>query len=478
MKSVCAMGAKKMRESDCATLGSFCRPCGTAIRRQQWLHAREMWGTPAARKGMPMATPVLSHHVSEQINAKESPDRQLHTLPAKPASVDKPQRLTSLDAYRGFIMLLMASAGFALPQVAKHFEGDWLWDILGFEFDHVDWTSRSLLKSFSLWDLIQPAFIFMVGVAMPYSFASRQAKGHGPWRNLGHVVWRSFLLVLLAVFLSSIHEPSTSWVFTNVLAQIGLGYGFVYVFLGRGVRVQLITVGVILVSYWLLFAAYPVPGPDFDYRSVGVTKSAQRFEGFFGHWNKNTNVAARFDQDFLNLFPREKPFVYNDGGYQTLNFVPSMATMLLGLMAGELLRSNRSSQAKLRWLLAGGAIGLMLGFALHLTVCPSIKRIWTPSWAIFSAGWTFYMLAAFYWIIDIKGYNRWAFPLVVVGMNSIAMYCMSQLMKPWIRDTLATHLGKEAFSGIYGPIWLYTATLAVLWLICLWLYRRKIFIRI
>jgi predicted acyltransferase len=444
-----------------------------------------------------MATPVLSNLISEQINAKESPDRQSDTLLVPPASVDKPKRLTSLDAYRGFIMLLMASAGFALPQVAKHFEGDWLWDTLVFEFEHVDWTSRSLLKSFSLWDLIQPAFIFMVGVAMPYSFASRQAKGHGPWRNLGHVVWRSFLLVLLAVFLSSNHEPRTSWVFTNVLAQIGLGYGLVYIFLGRGLPVQLVTAGAILIGYWLLFMAYPVPAPDFDYRSVGVTKSAERFDDSYAHWNKNTNVAARIDQDFLNLFPRDNPFVYNDGGYQTLNFVPSMATMLFGLMAGELLRSNRSSQTKLRWLLAGGAIGLLLGFALHLTVCPSIKRIWTPSWAIFSAGWTFYMLAGFYWIIDIKGYKRWAFPLVVVGMNSIAMYCMSQLMKPWIRQTILTHLneplramfrkeiffetpffGLDVFGGVFGVVWLYTATLLVLWLICLWLYWRKIFIRI
>jgi predicted acyltransferase len=88
------------------------------------------------------------------------------------------------------------------------------------------------------------------------------------------------------------------------------------------------------------------------------------------------------------------------------------------------------------------------------------------------------MLAGFYWIIDIEGYKRWAFPLVVVGVNSIAMYFMSQLMKPWIRETLATHLGKGPFSGTYGPIWQYTATLAVLWLLCFWLYNRRIFIRI
>src|SRR5262249_37804950 len=142
-------------------------------------------------------------------------------------------------------------------------------------------------------------------------------------------------------------------------------------------------------------------------------------------------------------------------------------------------------------------IGVVLGAALHWTVCPSIKRIWTPSWAVFSTGWTFYLLAAFYAIIDLAGYKRWAFPLAVVGMNSIAMYCMSQLMKPWIRGTILPHLneplnamfrkpiffetplyGLEVLAGVFGPIWLYTGTLIILWLICLWMYRRKIFIRI
>jgi predicted acyltransferase len=178
------------------------------------------------------------------------------------------------------------------------------------------------------------------------------------------------------------------------------------------------------------------------------------------------------------MFPTEKPFVYNKGGYQTLNFIPSMATMLFGLMAGELLRSSRQARSKLRLLLMGGAICLTLGFVLGLTVCPSVKRIWTPTWAIFSTGWTFYMLAAFYWIIDIGGYKRWAFPLVVVGMNSIAMYCMSQLMKPWVRRTLDTWVSKESFAGTYGIIWQSVVVLLVLWLFCLWMYRRKIFIRI
>ena len=136
---------------------------------------------------------------------------------------------------------------------------------------------------------------------------------------------------------------------------------------------------------------------------------------------------------------------------------------------------------------------------LDYTVCPSGKRIWTPSWAVFSACWTFWMLAGFYLIIDLLGYRRWAFALVVVGMNSITMYCLAQLLKPWISRTLKTHLdwgyhclvsktptdsvwqtdfGPHLFGGTYGPIVQSVAVLSVLWLVCLWMYRRGIFLRL
>jgi predicted acyltransferase len=115
---------------------------------------------------------------------------------------------------------------------------------------------------------------------------------------------------------------------------------------------------------------------------------------------------------------------------------------------------------------------------MGMTVCPIVKRIWTPSWAVFSAGWTFALLALFYGVIDVLGHRRWAFPLVVVGMNSIAIYCMSQLLKPWISRSLRVHLGSSWFAGDYGPVIVSTSVLLVLWLFCFWMYRRRIFLRI
>jgi predicted acyltransferase len=437
--------------------------------------------------------------------------------PTKPA----PERLVSLDAYRGFIMLAMASGGFAFATVAKDLqrqgEGSAAWNFLAYQFDHVPWTGCAF------WDLIQPSFMFMVGVALPYSIASRRAKGQKPGWMLAHAVWRAFLLVLLAVFLSSpvalsaqnagYRGPTTHWVFTNVLAQIGLGYVFVYLLAGRGWKVQAAALGLILVGYTLFLGLWPVgtaarvvvrsekgtkvatvetttrsaattskavaptQTPAFDYGKPADWKEDEA-EGWFSHWNKNANAAHDVDTRLLNAFPHAERFYYNVGGYQTLNFVPSMATMILGLMAGELLRSGLGKGKKFLILAAAAVLCLGVGWLMGQWTSPIVKRIWTPSWAVFSAGWTFAMLAGFFGIIDVIGLKRWAFPLVVVGMNSIAMYCMAQLLKGWIRRSVETHAGATWFLGFYGPLWMAIITLLVLWLFCFWMYRQRVFLRI
>ena len=398
--------------------------------------------------------------------------------PAAPAAVsrplEKPARLTSLDAYRGFIMLAMASAGFELWKVARSFPGNPVWDFLAYHTDHVPWVGCGF------WDLIQPSFMFMAGVAIPYSYASRKNKGESDGKILFHVAIRSLVLVFLGIFLSSNGSQSPGHLLVNVLTQIGLGYFFVYLLRGAGVRVQLASTAVVLAGYWLWFALFPLPPADLDYQSVGLPEAGGYLSGFFAHWEMNTNAAAHFDRWLLNLLPAYagKPFEYNPGGYQTLNFIPSMATMLFGLMAGELLRGPKDGQAKLGWLLTAGAVCILVGQLAAWTICPIVKRIWTPSWAVYSAGWAFWMLAVFYAVCDLQGWKRWAFPLTVVGMNSIAIYCMSQLLRPAIRGTFRNLFGTWWFSGTYGPIVQCAVILAALWLACYWLYRRGIFVRI
>jgi len=369
----------------------------------------------------------------------------------------------------------MASSGFGITQVAQKIQEP-VWQTLAWWFDHVPWVGCSS------WDMIQPSFMFMVGVALPYSYARRRSQGHPFGKIFGHALVRSLILVLLAVFLASGSGKGTKWEFFNVLGQIGLGYSFLFLLVNRRCTLQAGVAGAILVGYWLLFALYPMPAADFDYSKVGIKPdelaSGVVLNSFFGHWSKNTNIAAAFDVWFLNLFPRTTPFEFNVGGYTTLNFVPSLATMIFGLMCGELLRSNRSQRDKLRILGIAGLVLLVAGALAGLAVCPIIKRIWTPSWALYSGGWIILLLAAFYWVIDIVGFKRWTYPLVVVGMNSIAIYLMSQLVRPWVGERLRTHLGSGLFNGTYGPIASACLTLFVFWLICWWMYRRKIFLRI
>ena len=141
------------------------------------------------------------------------------------------------------------------------------------------------------------------------------------------------------MFLRSTHARQTNWTFEDTLTQIGLGYGFLYLLALRSRTTQWAALAVALVGYWLAFALYPVPGPGFPWAAAGVRPGQpELLAGFAAHWGKNTNLAWAFDTWFLNLFPRERPFANNGGGYATLSFVPTLGTMLLGLLAGGVLR--------------------------------------------------------------------------------------------------------------------------------------------
>ena len=295
-------------------------------------------------------------------------------------------------------------------------------------------------------------------------------------------MWRSAALVLLAVVLTSNWSTHTEWIFTNVLAQIGLGYPFLFLLAFTKARTQWIAAFGILFLYWLAFALHPLPPPGFDWSSVGVPANWPHLTGFAAHWEKSFNFAMTFDRWFLNSFPREKPWLFSTGGYQTLNFVPSLATMIFGLLAGRLLRSDVTIEKKLQALVLFGVAGILIGQALASTgICPIVKRIWTPSWAMYSAGLVALLLAAFVAVIEWRGWKRWAFPLVVAGLNPITLYCMWQLMPGWIRTNIKTHFGLEVFNSFgatYAPIFERAAILLVFWLILWWMYRRKIFLRI
>lgn len=387
------------------------------------------------------------------------------------------ERLASLDAFRGTIMLLMLNEATRLPLVARSFPHSAVWAFLAFNTEHVDW------RGCSLHDLIQPGFSFLVGAAMPFSIASRTAKGQGFWELLGHAVWRAFVLIVLGILLRSIRHQQTYFTFEDTLTQIGMGYVFLFLLAFTRVRTQVIVALVILIAFWGAFALYPAPAPSFDYARVGVPQNWEHnYTGFLSHFNKNSNLSWAFDVWFLNLFPREKPFLYNEGGWSTLSFIPTLATMILGLLTGEWLKSAKSKVEKLRGLVIAG-IGLVLAGLIFqwAGICPIVKRIWTSSYTLYSGGLVILILAGFYSVMDWKGRRRWGFPLIVVGMNSIAIYVMSWTMEDFFRTALQTHFG-GAISALVSPTLLPVAygigVILIFWIILFWMYRRKIFLRI
>src|SRR5215813_13792313 len=298
------------------------------------------------------------------------------SVATRKAGPEPAARNVAVDAYRGLVMLLMMAEVLQLAHVARSFPGNRFWAILAFNQSHVEWAGCSLH------DLIQPSFSFLVGVAMPYSIASRLAKGKTFGQLFGHALWRSLLLIWLGIFLRSLSSVQTNFTFEDTLTQIGLGYPFLFLLGFKSPKWQWTAFGVILFGYWLAWALYPAPGPGFDYQAVGVPAGwIHNYSGFAAHWNKNSNLGAAFDQWFLNLFPRTKPFVANAGGYLTLSFIPTLGTMILGLAGGRWLRGG----VALKQFIWAGVIGIAAGLLLHFAgICPIVKRIWTPSWTLFS----------------------------------------------------------------------------------------------
>lgn len=470
---------------------------------------------PAADPATPMT--LVDDAPQTTVAEVKKPEPQLPATTGKPPETTT-QRLLSLDVYRGLIMVTLAFNGFGLLATAtNHLKNEpyarvwepvrdlrddndvFFWKVIGYQFNHVEWVGCAY------WDLIQPSFMFMVGVAMAYSYLKRKQQGQSYGRMLGHAMWRSVVLIVLGIFLISNFGTSTEWSFMNVLTQIGLGYTFLFLLWGRSPGCQAAFAVGILVATFLAYHFYPTEGISLKTGSprVGVSQefAARYLSDVPPAWHKNANAGHDLDLWVLNALPTT--FHFNRGGYQTLNFLPSLATMIFGLMCGELLRSQRSNRYKLLWLAAGGVAGLSLGLVLHHTdICPIVKRIWTPSWVLFSTGWCCVILLFLYGVVDVLGWRRWwTFPLIVVGMNSIAIYCMSMLLKGWASRTYKIHFGQNVFYNVshsivslvtpdlseldqgqlaklYLPTVEATMVGLVFFAICLWMYRQKIFIRI
>jgi predicted acyltransferase len=338
-------------------------------------------------------------------------------------------------------MLMLVSTGFGLGVLEHYPKWKWLAD----QFEHAAW------EGCTFWDLIQPAFTFMVGASMPFSLARRMAEGASSAALFRHVAWRAFLLVVLSNVFSNwgTTRPHLQLQFINVLCQIAFGYVLCYLITRMRFGYQVAAAAAMLAGYWALFAAFP--GPE-------------------GPWSRSGNIGAVIDLKVLG---------YNYSGYYTtINFIGNAVTILFGCWAGALLMSGRSHGYKLKVLAGCSAAGFAAGLLLQPFV-PMVKRLWTPSFTLFSTGWVIAMLIAFYWVIEVRKHHRWAFPFVVFGMNSIFAYALGQIgLKGWLDRGLRGFTGNFQVLGDLGRIPQQVLVLAVIWYVCYWLYRRKIFFKI
>ena len=386
-------------------------------------------------------------------------------------------RNKAVDIYRGFVMFLMMAEVLEFSHISKAIPNSAVWSFLAFHQSHVPWVGCSLH------DLIQPSFSFLVGVALPFSIASRIAKGVKFLPMFFHALKRSLILILLGVFLRSMGRDMTNWTFEDTLTQIGLGYPFLFLLGYKSRNFQIVAFISILIAYFMAFSLYPLPNDTFDWSLTGITKDwPYNLNGFAAHWNKNTNLAWAFDSWFMNLFPRTKPYLFNGGGYVTLSFIPTLATMILGIFAGNLLKSEYSKIELFKKFLIIGFSLLILGFILNISgICPNVKRIWTPTWVLFSGGWCFILLSIFYYLVEILNFSNWLVFFKIIGLNSIAAYVLAHTFVDFIQENIQTNIGQN-YALIFGESYqsLISGSLILFfqWLVLRWMYKRGIFIKI
>jgi len=370
------------------------------------------------------------------------------TTPAAPL----PGRLASLDAYRGFIMLAMVSGG--LGTAGLRANPDW-WP-LAYQLEHLSW------EGCTFWDLIQPSFMFMVGVSMPFAFAKRAESGATWGGQFLHVLKRCLLLCLIGFVLDSFSKTFVTIQFIRVLQQIALGYFIAFFFLRLGPPGQIFGIVLLLgghtLVYWLDGGWHAW---DYTYRDANIGRQIDR-------------ALHRPFQDMVN--PSVIPL--STGFYVTFNAVSSAATILIGVVMGELLRSNRSAAAKAFLLLFAGGILFGLGMLTGEWV-PQVKRIWTASFALLAAGWTCWMMLFFYLVIDVIGFRKLGWPFMVVGVNSIFIYVSAGILNKTVANLLMpfTYYPLQHL-GLWGTVVLASLVVFVQWLFCLFLYRHRIFFKV
>ncbi len=365
--------------------------------------------------------------------------------PSRPAGM--PERLISLDFFRGFTMFMLVGEATGLYSLlgGPAFDGTILGKI-GMQLDHHPWNGLRF------WDLIQPFFMFIVGVAMPFSFGKRWASGD-PWvMTLKHALKRSALLLLFGWGLYCIGPGRVTFELWNVLAQLSFTYLVAFLMMRKSAKAQLALTAIMLILTELLYRLWPVAG----YNQAFVPDHG------FGAW---------VDMHIMGKL--------SEGHWVAFNCVPTTAHTMWGVLAGQVLMSERSPGQRIKVLAIAGILGVVAGYALD-PVTPIIKRICTTSFVIVSGGWCLLGLAFSYWLVDVKQIKRWTLFFNIVGMNSLFIYMFTNTGgSEWFyRIVKPFSMGIFAWAGeVNAKVVTSICIWAMLWYLCCWLYKRRIFFK-
>lgn len=380
---------------------------------------------------------------------KVTKSRQLDTITG---------RVASIDALRGFSMFWVIGACdlfSSLHTIFNHPATAWI----NKQLTHVEW------EGFHFYDLIWPLFLFVIGAVLPFSISHRRQRGDSRSRIYLYIVKRTVVLILMGLIFEGLLKfnfAEMRW--SAVLTMIGLSYFIAAtIFLNTGICMRAIIIAGLLLGYWAALALI----------SAQMTKNGTIVHFGAGDYTIQGNLISFLDQA---LIPGSHPYGGVTLGVGPFLTITGAANILIGSLAGHWIRSKHSGNCKVTAMAAAGLASLTAGYVWG-QFFPVIKLIWSSSYVLVACGWSLLLLALFYWVIDVKGFKKWAFFFVVIGMNSITVYFVPRFVD--VNEIARFFLqGIAEHAGLIQPLILPFGVLMIKWLVLWFLYRHKIFLRV
>lgn len=358
------------------------------------------------------------------------------------------KRIISIDALRGFTMVFIIGGGGFVSSFHKAWPNS-VTEALARNMEHAGW------EGFYFMDLIFPLFLFLVGLLLPFVILGRIEKGMSPRKLYRHITKRTLVLIFLGlVNYGLLHFDWETMRWSSVLGRIGICYFFASLLvIHTNWRIQALIVIAILLGYWAAVMLIPVPG-----YGQGVLTP----EGCLTTWLDQKLIPGTLG---LGLYDRQG----------VLSTFTALSTTLIGVLAGHWMRSDRTMTRKTLGFIIAGVVTLAAGWIWGQFFFIS-RNVWTSSFVLYSAGWCFLLLALFYWVIDVRGYKKWTFFLVVIGMNAITIWVGQRLIDFEFTAHALFH-GFSRYLGLMAPVFLTLSVLMIKWLFLWFLYRQKIFLK-